>query len=615
MSDQNVALVTNQYGDVYINAINDTHFKKLSAREIVTAILLTKLNEEATFYIIIGTDSGLLPKYLNELPHKEKSKFLFIELDIVLPIIENQFNYEEMENITITSFDDWRDAALRLGIEPYLYNDKVKLIASLAASEGHIDNYTELFPILEQAISSLSYEFNTKTYNYNFLRQSLINLADNIYPAEVLRNTAKGQALILGAGPSLANHITWIKNHQKNITIFSVSRIIDYLISKEITPDFIVSVDPQEVNYESGKQSCSQKNSILIHSNSVSFRLQSQFQGKKLYLGNKFFWKSTKNSQNLDSFGPTVTHTATLVAMQMGFEKIYLAGVDFCFTPEGKTHVAGIPRKQKNHHKPLEVMTYDEKFSETHHDFLLSIRRLELLAKIFNGKIYNLSKEAAKCEGITLAEYPEETSPKYALSKTLDFNENHILNHLMIAKKELTKAQKSINAIKMLSEEALELNEKWPKASSQDKAEKIKFKIDKIENKLNSRKHENYINTCRVVGGRNLYSLVNKAREEKTIEHEYDWMKQYYQSHYNGCKKILDAIVEAEKIIDYRLTEFTPSTSIEKLLKIWSEQNIPGRSCVFKDSELYKKKSKVDQEKIDIECQNFLSSLKITNQK
>ncbi len=550
MSSQNIQLVSNQYGDVYINVINDTHFKTLSAREIITAILISKLNKEATFYIIIGTDSGLFPKFLSTLPHQEKNKFLFIELDEILPVISDQISNIESDNIIITTFDAWLSAAINFGIEPYTYNDNVKLFASLAASEGHIENYTELFKDLEQSISSLSFEFNIRTYRSSFQREALLNLPDNMNAAEILRNTGSGFALVMGAGPTLYEHFDWIKSNRNNLTLFAVSRISKILLEQGIQPDVIVSVDPQDINYTQGIEAIKFENSILVHSSHVSNRLLSQFNGKKFYLGDRLFWTSEFNIKNFQAHGPTVSHTAIATAMQMGFTDILLAGVDFCFTKDGESHVSGT---QTNKTSSFEVETYSGEVRKTIQDFLLSIRSLEALGKIFAGNIFNLSKQAARCEHVSYLSHPEIVYTSFD-RPMLDShtNLNILKDHLQKSEKELIKAEIKFKGLITLLQKALKLNNQWLNANDK---QKIRLQLDIIEKKINSKKYKPYINACRMGSGRKFYSLLNQTREKKSDEHEHSWLEKYYNSQYESLLKIRDFLSNAKENLIIRKRE------------------------------------------------------------
>ncbi len=602
-----VKIVENKYGDKYINVINDNHFKNLSAEEVVTAILLSKLNEEGNFYVFIGTDSGLLPKYLDKLPHKEKNKFLFIELDEIIPVIQEQINAISSQNILITNLSDWRNTAVSFGIEAYIYNDKVRLFASLAASEGHIDNYNDLYEILKQSLSSINFEFNARTGNMAFYKEGLLNIADNIYPAEMLRNSGDSFALVIGAGPSLEEHIDWIKNNQHKITILAVSRVCEYLIKNQIKPNLVVSVDPQEMNYLQSKGVLQLSNSILLHSYHVNYKLLSQFAGDKYFLGNRFFWDSTNNLKNFYSIGPTVSHTAITSAMQMGFTKILLTGVDFCYGEDGQSHVSGILRDKTN---DLKVLTYDGQERYTTQDFLLSIRTLESIAKSFSGKIYNLSKHAAKCDSIEFTFYPEEIKTAFN-GPNKDPNEkiNEIKNHLSLSEKELIKAEKKYSLINSISQEALSLNLKWFNLKKQNNVEQIKLKLDVLEKKLNSKKLEPYIKSCRTGAGRKFFSLLNKSRKLKDDQHEYEWLKEYYEAHLQSSKLILALINNAKLNILDRKNELKNNIDISILIESWRNKDILGRSCVFQKLYLNDKNSKDEIDLINQACRSFLSDL------
>ena len=540
MSNNSVEIAVNDYGDRYINVINQTHFGKLPAKDIVSAIFIQKLNKPATFYIIIGSDSGLLPKYLNLLPIPEKTIYLFIELDIVFPIAEELATLDGSSNIFLTTPDEWEALAKDLNIDQYAFNDKISLVTSLAASEGHIDNYTEIYEEIKQKAFSLNFEFNSKIQSMSYIRESLFNAPFNTNPAIQLKGKGEGSALILGAGPSLGDHIQWIKENQRHITIIAVSRLCGYLIENEITPDIIVSVDAHILNYQQSEEIKYLNDTILIYAYHVNHNLVYNSNVEKYYIGPVFLWDSKLTQENFNVFGPTVTHTSLALAILMGYEKIYLAGVDLCFPNDGRSHIDG---QTTNRISEAVVKTYNNEEAGTGHDFLLGIRQLNNLVKGLKGNVYNLSKNAAFIESIPYCNYPQVSfNEKKRISENIKNNQKLNIDKSL---KELTSVKDGLIEVEKLCKKALEIIE-----NPIIKIEKIKEKADKIESKLNSKKLKRFFKLSKISAEKNYFKLHNLSSENRTSEHEKTWLMNYYQAHIDGVKKLLPLFFDAIKKIN-----------------------------------------------------------------
>ncbi len=269
-SEQQASIQTNCFGDSYIDVVNKKHFQNQSAADIYRQISKTSLNEKNTLYVIIGTDSGLFPKHLNQYPAPEKTQYLFIELDLVHPIAINQLANEQLVNCHVVQPVDWEAQADKLDLDHYIYNDKVKIIKSLAANDGHIPDYGELFRQVKSRLDAIHHELISTTSQTDFLKNRLLNTVDNIQPAKYLEATASGTAIILGAGPSLTQQLPWLKENQEKLTIIAVSRIYQQLTNEGITSDIVISVDPFEINYQNSKALLASKSAIFVHSNHVT---------------------------------------------------------------------------------------------------------------------------------------------------------------------------------------------------------------------------------------------------------------------------------------------------------------------------------------------------------
>ncbi|HHS83863.1 MAG TPA: hypothetical protein ENK38_02930, partial [Gammaproteobacteria bacterium] len=58
--------LTNQFGDEYLYEVNQHSFNQIGAAALFRKTFADTLSAADTFYIVAGTDSGLLVKYIAE---------------------------------------------------------------------------------------------------------------------------------------------------------------------------------------------------------------------------------------------------------------------------------------------------------------------------------------------------------------------------------------------------------------------------------------------------------------------------------------------------------------------------------------------------------------------
>ena len=341
MSYQEKFLI-NQFGDRYLHEINQYSFNQIGANAVFKKTFAKSFTETDTFYIVAGTDSGLLIKYITETGIPEGSRFLFVELPEVIEQIQSLLQ-KISSKIVVCTIDNWEEQAFKSGFQGYLFVNKIKTVKSIAVLEAHHPDYSKLFGRLQMEFNHQQYLAQTSLGSKIFVQRQLENLADNLLPARLLRGQGKGKTCaLLAGGPSLDDLLPWLKKHRKRIVIIAVSRIARRLQQEQLTPDIWCSIDPWAANLEVSKEMLSQhENTILVHAHHLYPPLIGQWAGKSLYLGNRFPWRSSLSSNNINVAPLQVTNSALALAMEMGFSQIILAGVDFCLRHDGYSHARG----------------------------------------------------------------------------------------------------------------------------------------------------------------------------------------------------------------------------------------------------------------------------------
>ncbi|MEQ1638296.1 MAG: 6-hydroxymethylpterin diphosphokinase MptE-like protein [Methylococcales bacterium] len=586
-------LKINSFGERYFYGLNRGSFDKVSANALYEAELSKNLFKSNTLKVIIGTDSGLLPRYINQKGIPSGSRYLFIEPDEILTQLHAHHLLDELPpEICCTSLANWEEQAEVFKIAEYFYISAVQSLNSVCAQEANFEDYTELSWLITEKLNQAHWNFSMSLGCEGFIVRQMSNLADNLLPAGILTDAYKGQtAVILAGGPSLDEAFSWVKQNRDKITLFAVSRIARQLQQQNIEPDFICSVDPSDLSFDISKEmlNFSDKTIFLYSFHTVSTLVQ-QWQGTALYLGERLPWKSPLNQKNISGAGPTVTNTAIATAHKFGFKRIILAGVDLCFTREGYTHAQGSnealagPRFNLT---SLQVETNNGQFAPTSCDFLTAINSLAMQAHILTNsgcELINPAANAAKIEHIAYTPWSAMQLPPNLTGNTTDITgqlqtaQQQAVNdrHLMLA--ELQHAQHQIKTIQTLAEEALQINDNLYNAQGIIENYKDKRKLDKIEQKL-KRQYRKFSVMVKKFGVRHFIKITRPFEDmELTAEDAKELCNLYYTAYRDGAKTFLGLIENAIARTHSRLEETRTQPDFEKLLPQWQKDQSFGRA-------------------------------------
>ncbi len=236
----------------------------------------------------------------------------------------------------------------------YLFNKEDELYSAINEScdcettltMSFLDSYKQLFfndinKVFNQAQNILGEKIINKntlsSKSSEAISYSIKNLHRIINNPDIfsLEGVYKGKtALIVSAGPSLAQYISLIKNNQDKFVIFAVNRTLNLLIENSITPDFVVNIETIDTLRQ--YRGIDTKELCFIVETFTNPKIHN-IQTKKTfnYICNDNFlnpWirECLNIKNNLQTIG-TVTYSALLSAYLMGFEKIILIGSDLAF--------------------------------------------------------------------------------------------------------------------------------------------------------------------------------------------------------------------------------------------------------------------------------------------
>lgn len=489
------------YGERYFEELNGSTFASTASKTVFERYFKDAFDIEYQMYLIVGTDSGLLPVYLlNKYKEDRKGrKFVFIEQSSVI----EQLDLNDLPDWLMVVSSEHTLKDLSADWIDYMMTKRLGLYKSIAIMDEHSEAISQLWAVVKDQYAKLKFTDLANNHTRPFVEAQLKNAPRNNYPIKNLRLRLKGKtAVVIAGGPSLDTLIDWIKQHRDELYIFAVGRVSRRLHQEGLTPDFIVSVDPHELSYDNSKQMFYfAQQSILLACYHIAPRLLSQWSGTSAYFGELYPWQEMTG--NSSSPGPTVLHSAIVQAAYLGCEQIYLAGADLCFY-KGQTHASGSAEEevgQLSIQNTAQVMTYSGELADTDVPFSHGVEALNSIAENLHKQhginIYNLSPYAARVEHVA-HQTPEmvlfdsadatvelDNSKEQSLERikteiesTPKQRSEQLTNKLKVMQKERTvmvSAQKILKeAIKNVKSYESSFNQK-----ALDKAQSLRFKMDK----------------------------------------------------------------------------------------------------------------------------------------
>jgi hypothetical protein len=591
---------SNPYSEKYLYSVNRDTFSKQSSSSLYNKYFSDKLLKEESLYLMVGTDSGLLLNYIMQQELPKNTRYLFIELPHLIEKIESTLPDEyDKDTFVITTIDKWKEVAADLEISIYIYKDSVRYIKSLAVVDSFLIEYNAINQRLSQELETMFFFTRAMVGVYPFMTKQLMNISDNRISSTVMNNCFAGEScIILGGGPSLDEEIEWIKANQNNIVLIAVSRIAKLLLSHNITPHLIVSVDPYDVSFDVSKEQLLLPEKVLfLQANCVNPSLLAQWHGRSIYIGKRFPWEEKSDEDTHSLGGPTVTNTALKAAIEMGFTTVLLAGVDLCHSKSGVTHAS---KSIEANVGPLLgqpgvwVETYAGDMAETQIAFNNAVSSLSAQAedaKKDGVTIYNLSKNAAKAKYI-------DYIPTSALSfdaehediwGKIQSNTPHITPDLIRKDNNftLTKVSKmltDLQKVKRLAEEALECNINLFQTKGKESDNfKYKLRMDKIEKTLDS----HYKKTTAFIKNFGLDKFVKSAQtshEDWSDEKVEETGRLYYQAYIDSSNALVQLLQQTLERIKSRIEEEKSIPNFKLLFEQWRKDKHYGRAVAWKNN-------------------------------
>jgi len=584
----------NSFGEPYFQIINQNAFINMPSSAVFTKTYIDTFEADKQLYLIVGSDSGLLIPFLEKRAQKLKAvQFIIFEHPKMVEYIQNQMDLSQYKHITL--LPEKSDLNLLSEKFPdYVTHNRMQIIRSLAVLDHTNEYYDQLWEDLFVKFRAFQMDQTAVHQNSNFINSQIYNLANNIDPVALLeKKFSQTQAIILGGGPTLDTGIEWVKQHKNNLVIFAAGRISQRLLNEGISPDFIVTVDPNDVSYDNTKKmALFSDDSILIHTNYAHHSLLAEWAGLHCFTEAQYPWAEPSQPDNLVTSGPTVTNTIASICAFLGFDEIYLLGVDFCYSQTGQTHESSSLEKnlgQYVHEVAQQVETYSGRQADTNDVFAQAAHSMNQLAEALmplNIKMFNLGFESAKLEHVPYVPFDSVSSFKNTTQKQtlmtecqtlLTLTPHKVQRHLKQSKKNLQHFRKSIKTMSSLAESGLEAAKKL--FNETEKVDFLTQKITRTKNKLGKQYlgHLEFLFNYAIDAYADFMDPSIDQDKEMSEEQIKTNLTDFFMAIHETCEDLLVHLDKGIKHLNIRLKEAEGEVALETLITYWKAHNEEGR--------------------------------------
>lgn len=352
--------------------------------------LIKEIEEDLDLVFVFGIGAGYLIKAL---------KKLNIDVAVIEPSIKffnlliDNFKLDKILEDNITFFiggDDITD------IEKFISLTNTKKVKFFITR-----SYTTLFNeealFYQQKVLSI---VDKKIININtisrFDKLWAYNIASNVieisthYGVNKFFNKYKNiPAVIVSAGPSLEKNIIKLKEMKNKALIIAVDTAMKPLYSNNISPHFVITIDPQKKNSKYFRN-VNFKDSVLIAESSVDKEAIDSFNGAIYFINSifplaKYFMEILGNRGDITT-GGSVSTAAYDFAIRIGANPIIMVGLDLSF-PNYQTHIKGSYHEENFFTEIYKLDSYDSRIYK-----VLIAGNLREEKNIYNEKVWTDSR-------------------------------------------------------------------------------------------------------------------------------------------------------------------------------------------------------------------------------
>ncbi|WNF22610.1 6-hydroxymethylpterin diphosphokinase MptE-like protein [Mesobacillus jeotgali] len=360
--------------------------------------------------IFIGFGNGsLLEVLLDDQIYKENVHFLFIEPFPELKISQNHKDiFQEVQKLSYINIEDFSSLLFAKFISKFI-SVPVEIKIHPNYSRVNQAKIKECLQIIEEGIQTKQILNNTESkFAVDWIVEPLLNTQNilrSINLKELQGRFAGERAMLVASGPSLKFNIDYIKKNKDSFHIFSVGSALRALSENEIQPDFVLSVDASDRNYETHFKGIDYKGNLIYETMSNS-NIQNNHRGPLVVSRSLSDYVSPRTFKNLYSFpqaSPSVAIYTLQVIAFLGFSEVYMVGQDLALI-NGEYYSKGI-----KHHEGMKDLKAELYVESNKGESIGTTRSLKIFLDSFealvktlpkNMKLYNLSESGAKIDGV-----------------------------------------------------------------------------------------------------------------------------------------------------------------------------------------------------------------------
>ncbi len=352
--------------------------------------LIKEIEEDLDLVFVFGIGAGYLIKALKKL----NTDVAVIEPSIkFFNLLIDNFKLDKILEDNITFFiggDDISD------IEKFISLTNTKKVKFfITRSYATLFNEEALF--YQQKVLSI---VDKKIININtisrFDKLWAYNIASNVieisthYGVNKFFNKYKNiPAVIVSAGPSLEKNIIKLKEIKNKALIIAVDTAMKPLYSNNISPHFVITIDPQKKNSKYFRN-VNFKDSVLIAESSVDKEAIDSFNGAIYFINSifplaKYFMEILGNRGDITT-GGSVSTAAYDFAIRIGANPIIMVGLDLSF-PNYQTHIKGSYHEENFFTEIYKLDSYDSRIYK-----VLIAGNLREEKNIYNEKVWTDSR-------------------------------------------------------------------------------------------------------------------------------------------------------------------------------------------------------------------------------
>lgn len=582
------------HGERYLHDVNRDAFAGVPSERVLDDWFDTDFAAPDTLWVVVGSDSGLLARWLVARGLGEGSAAVLVEPDELHGAVAGELG-ETLDgtDVSVCAASGWNEAITGKDLRPWLYAGRLLLVESTGCRSDYCGLYA---PLLRELRSSLAERVRATGMGLNartFMRTQLHNIADNRVPAGSVGRIGEGcTAIVLGGGPSLDDHLGWVLRHRGSLFVIAVSRIGARLSAAGIVPDVVMAVDPQDILFDVSRETMRLERTTLVSAYHVVPSLLQQWAGPCLYTGSALPWESrdVAAAPNIDSVGSTVSHAAVWLAYRWGFSRILLSGVDLCYAPGGATHASGSLESMcaaLPSHYESQVTTYAGRRAGTAMPLKIGRDELEAMGRTIaetGVRLVNLAPDAARVESIE--HVPVDAIELDVAAPGLDVpdDDDATRRHLERTRVELAGARRGLRAVRRGCAEARKCLDGLHGTDGRAPDYRHKRKLDALDRRL-ERRESRWMKLVKRHGALDFARTIAPSGFEGMNDAVVEaWGRGYYRIVDDNAGRLLELVDAAAERVGYRLDELLERPPVERLVEYWRRDGTPGRGRrVFRD--------------------------------